>query len=666
MNKTVNLVVMLISVALLATVLAITPVHADQVEIMEYYWGEPGERWAAMPGDRDAKLIVVVQNMEDTTICGLVATLSQREPGTPFPFRDRDGKPFITSYYVGSIPTGSSETLEFDVSIDPDAEPGFYKATLHLRYVDCEDPDYPEMSTTQTIDLKVWDEPEIKVVDSSWVEADGSPTHAGPGDHAKFLSLTFHVPRYYMASNVKAVLHLNRYFTNLTGGDVVEEFYAGEARGGQTFTLRFGLNVAEDAPTGVHTLKATLIYYDRWLTEKTQEIEVPVKVTGSGDLEISYQGLSIPAGSTKPLPILIKNTGTAPIYRLEAHLTAAGGLVIVSGDSETMEVLMPGESMEFEPMIMAPPTASEGAYSLSLKVEYADSAGNKEVETREIGVYVRSAPEIGLTASLEGGPLTASRTNKVAILVKNLYDGPVTEVKTLLTLKGLPMVVAGGEPNAYFPRIEPGEAGKMELEILVSPQAEETVYEAELAVTYRDPMGQPRTDSLPVPMIVQGALRLEFREIQVASTSLYPGATVDIIGELLNGGTVTARLTEVTLALSPPFSETPDSTYYIGDITAYSTASFTLSFRIDEDAEPGRYPLKMVAVCENSYGDRITVEKTIEVEVGEKPLPQSIEAASSEPFPISNLLLPIGVLVIIIVAVAVIYAARRRKRVEAS
>lgn len=664
--KAINLMVMLISAGLLLTVLAVTPVHAYQVEIMEYYWGEPGERWAAMPGDRDAKLIVVIQNMEDTTICGLVATLSQREPGTPFPFRDRDGKPFITSYYVGSIPTGSSETIEFDVSIDPDAEPGFYKATLHLEYVDCEDPDYPEMSTTQTIDLKVWDEPEIKVVDSSWVEADGSPTYAGPGDYAKFLSITFQIPRYYVASNVKAVLHLNKYFTNLTGGDVVEEFYSGEARGGQTFTLRFGLNIAEDTPTGVHILKAALTYYDRWLTEKTQEVEVPIKVTGSGDLEIFYQGLSIPAGSTKTLPITIKNTGTAPLYRLEAHLIAAVGLVIVSGDSETVDVLMPGEAMEFKPTIMAPPTASEGAYSLSLKVEYADSAGNREVETREIGVYVRSAPEIGLTASLEGSPLTASRANKVTILVKNLYDGPVTEVKTLLTLKGLPMVVAGGEPNAYFPRIEPGEAGRMELEILVSPQVEETVYEAELTVSYRDPMGQPRTDSLPVPMIVQGALRLEFRDIQVATSSLYPGATVDIIGELLNGGTVTARLAEVSLALSPPFSETPESTYYIGDVTAYSTASFTLSFKIDEDAEPGKYPLKLVAVCENSYGDKIRVEKTIEVKVGEKPPIQPVETTSSSSLPLSTLLLPMGIMVIAAIIVSAIYAARRRKRVEVS
>lgn len=660
-----ELLVFFVLVMFLASTLFM-PVKADDVvEVVDYYWGEDGVKWAAMPGDVDVKLTIVLQNMEDTTVCGLRATIASRGDEKPFPFRDKDGNPFITSYLDGSIPVGASKALEFEVSIDPDAEPGFYEVNLHLSYLDCEDPDYPKTSTLHTLTLKVWEEPDIDVVNSEWVELDGSQTYAGPGDTAKLLSLTFHVPRYYTASDIQVVLHLNEYFENLTGGNIVREFYRGEVPEGGSFTLQFPLNIAEDAPIGTHTLEATLTYYDRWLVKRVQVVEVPVRVSGSGDVEVRYEGVSMPAGASRRVEILVENVGTAPIYSVEAELSASTGLMVVSGSSEKWDALAPGESASFKPLVMAPPTTKEGTYILSLRLEYKDSAGREKSESKEISVYVRPAPEVGLTAMLSGGPLTASESNEVKLVLRNLYDGPVSEVKTLLSLKGLPMAIVGGEPNAYFPEIPAGGSAETELQLLVSPQAEETVYEAELLVDYRDPSGQPRTDTLPVSIVVRGALRLSFRDIQIASSLIKPGAAVDIVGEILNSGTVTARLTEVKLILEPPLIETPDSKYYIGDVTSYSTSSFTVSFEVSPDAEPGKYPVKLVATCENSYGEKITISKVIEVEIGEVPPQIQVEGETSQPLPTETLTL-VGVAAIAAAILGALWTRRRRRKIEVS
>lgn len=646
----------------------LTSVNADQnsIEILDYYWGYGGEEWAAMPGDKDVKLTLIIQNREDTMICGLKAVIYDDGTGKLFPFRNKDGGLHISSYYDGYIRVGEARSIEFDITIIPEAKPGYYDVPIYFEYLDCEDPDYPLLSTLSKIKLKVWDYPEIKILNSKWVEQDGSPTYAGPGSYTKFLTLTFYVPRYYSVSNVRAVLHLSSYFTNLTGGRVIEEFYPERVVGGQVFIMRFGMNVKEDTLIGVHMLKLSLKYYDRWLNEVEQEIAVPVKVSGLGDLDIQLQGMLIPAGSSKNAEIILENKGTAPIYSISSRVVAEAGLIILSEITKDVDMLMPGESVILRPLIFAPPTLPEGSYMLTLTVNYIESSGVKKTETRGIGVYVRSSPEVGLTAYIRGEPLTASRTSRVKIVLKNLYDAPVTEVKTLLSLKGLPIVITGGEQNAYFSKIESGKEVEIPVELLVSPRAEETVYEGSLTVSYRDPSGQPRADTLSIPFIIKGLIKLTFRQLQIGSSTVYPGSTVDILGEILNSGTITARLSEVRLVLEDPLIPSDYSTYYIGDISPYSTSSFTLSFKVSGDANPGTYKFKIVAECENTYGDKIEVSNVLEVTVSEKPLekPSSPQQNQSTFYLTNQQLLIITVFIVVLVALVFYVLSKRRKKVE--
>jgi len=141
---------------------------------------------------------------------------------------------------------------------------------------------------------------------------------------------------------------------------------------------------------------------------------------------------------------------------------------------------------------------------------------------------------------------------------------------------------------------------------------------------------------------------------------------VDVLGEILNSGMVTARLTNVKLVLEDPLIPTLYSAYYIGDVSPYSTSSFTLSFRVSDDAKPGTYRLKIVAEAENTYGDKIETQGFLDVNVGEKPLEISESLKSSEQL-FSLTIQQLFFIIIVLAAVIIVLGyltIRRRKKIE--
>ncbi|MEN2975502.1 MAG: hypothetical protein ABDH32_08040, partial [Candidatus Caldarchaeales archaeon] len=76
-KNTIGVILILLTSIIYFSINLVSSVNADAsgIEVLEYYWGQDGEEWAAMPGDRNVKLTLTIQNREDTTICGLKAVI---------------------------------------------------------------------------------------------------------------------------------------------------------------------------------------------------------------------------------------------------------------------------------------------------------------------------------------------------------------------------------------------------------------------------------------------------------------------------------------------------------------------------------------------------------------------------------------------------------------
>lgn len=658
--------IMLASVILSLIMAPYVNAETGIIEIIDVYWGESGREWAAMPGDR-ANLIVDFRSLiEDETICGLKVILWPIDPFRPFPFSSiKPGN--ITAYTDQQINFGDKAQIIFDVVIDKNAKPGVYEAYLYFFYYDCSDPEYPLIMTLKQININVWPLPNFRIIDVSWLNNEGLQTSVGPGDSNKILSITFAVPKYYEVSNIASILYLNDYFTNLTGGNIVKTSYAGKSSEDQYFTLRFPLNVKSTAALGTYDLKLVLNYYDKWLTLQTQEVHIPVTLAGSSDLEISTEPLSLTAGYTSNLNVRITNIGSSPLYSAKISISSDNLVVLGSSEVRISEV-KPGKYLDYSFLIHAPATLSENFYPVVIQAQYVDSDGAVQTLSKTVKIEVKSQPQLSLSSYVKNPEVIVGGSYQLSIVLENPYDSSVTDATVKMSFENIPLAVTNGG-ILYFQEIPARGSVELKIPVKVSPSASTGISYGKLSVTYRDPSGLMRTDEFSIPIIVKPDLKLDFGQITLSSTSVMPGESIDISGDVYNRGLSTGKLCEVKVNASSPLITTSDSEYYIGDISGLSKASFSASIDVANNAKPGKYIAYLVASCSDTFGEISEYSKVLEIEITQRQTPiftTRTEQRQTTTSGSSFLLNPIIILSVIgaAIVVAILFLLKRRKKRE--
>ncbi|MEM0111364.1 MAG: hypothetical protein QXK90_01215 [Candidatus Parvarchaeota archaeon] len=584
------------------------------LEIIDVYWGESGREWAAMPGDRASLMVHFRSLIEDETICGLKVVLWPIDPHIPFPFSSvKEWDTAIVTYTDQKIGFGDKAEIAFDVKIKEDAVPGIYETYLYFFYYDCGDPEIPLIMRLQKVNIKIWPLPEFRMLDVSWLNAEGAKVNAGPGDVNKILSVTFTVPKYYEISDITATIHLDEHFSNLTGGKEVKTSYAGYISEGGYFTLKFPLRVEPKTVPGTYNLKLILEYYDKWLTPQSQEIYIPVTVTGNNKMELSVDIPTLVIGSTSTMNVKVANVGDTPIYSLKLTVSS-DSLMVVNGEADVGE-LWPGKSSTYNFPIYVPEILSEGVYPISIQAEYFDSNGAKQTLSKIIKVNIKSQPTLSLAVHIEDPEILLGNNKEFTIVVKNTYNSSINNVIVNVNLENTPLISDRSIFLFYFEEIGPKGFAELRIPAIAPPSASTGVFYVRLSITYRNPYGNLRTDEVAVPIIIKPDLKLEFGSLTFSSTSVLPGESIDLSGNIYNNGLTTGKLCEVRVEASSPFILTDDSRYYIGDISSLSKASFTVTIDVAENARPGKYSGTLVISCSDIFGEVHEYSKVFEVEV---------------------------------------------------
>jgi len=665
------LLVLLANIILLNMMIPYINAETGTIEIIDVYWGESGKEWAAMPGDR-ANLVVDFRSLiEDEIICGLKVILWPIDPFRPFPFKGiKPGN--ITTYTDQQIHFGDKAQLVFDVIIDRNAKPGTYEAYLYFFYYDCNNPEYPLIMTLKEININVWPLPEFRIIDVSWLNSEGLQTSAGPGDSNKILSITFAVPKYYEVSNIAATLYLNGYFSNLTGGDIIKTSYAGQSSESQYFTLRFPLNIRSYAPLGTYDLKLVLNYYDKWLSLQAQEIFIPVTIAGSSDLDISVPSSVFTIGSTSNIDIEVMNTGSSPVYSVRVSISS-DSLVLISNEVRIAEV-GPDRKLSYSFPIRIPGMLSEGFYPITIQAQYVDSNGITQTLSKIVKVEVRSPPLLSLSSYIKNPEVIVGGSHDLSIIVVNPYNSPITDINIKASFENLPLALTGSN-TFYFQEIPAKSSIELRIPVKISPSASTGISYGKLSINYRNPTGELKTDEVSIPIIIKPDLKFEFGEVTLSSTSVMAGESIDISGDVYNRGLSTGKLCEVKVKSSPPLMETPDSTYYIGDISSLSKASFSVSIDVAGNAKPGKYTANLVISCSDVFGGLTEYSKIFEVEVTQRAISmfttptvqrQATTQAGLQQFSTLQNPIIISLIIAIVAVIVVVFLLRRRKKHEAS
>jgi hypothetical protein len=611
MSRKLALCILLQAIIIFSLMIPYAKAETGNIEIIDVHWGESGKEWAAVPGDKATLVVGFRSLIEDEKICGLKVVLWPIDPNRPFPFTSPKGGN-ITTYTDQQISFGDKAEITFDVKIKEDAAPGTYEAYLYFFYYDCGDPEIPLIMRLQKISIEVWPLPEFRVIDVSWLSNEGVQVHAMAGDVNRMLSVTFAVPKHYEISDMAATLYLDEHFTNLTGGREVKASYTGLVSEGEYFALKFPLNVNNDTSPGTYNLKLVMKYYDKWLVLQSQEVLIPVTVSGGGKLDLSIEPPALSIGSASNMKVKIANIGDAPIYSLKLTLSSES-LVVADGEVDVGE-LGPKEALNLPFSTWAPATLSEGTYSISVQAEYIDSNGVKQTLSKIIKIYVKSQPALSISGYIKSPEIVLGESGELAIVVENNYDSPIRDVSIRMSLEGTALV---SSRDAFFFFDEIPDKGSVELKIpvMASPSASTGTSYVKLSVTYRSPSGGLRTDEISLPVIVKPDVRLEIASFTLSSTSVAPGESIDISGDIYNRGLSAGKLCEVRVEASSPLIVTEDSRDYIGDISSLSKASFTVTMDVANNARPGRYSGAIIISCSDVFGNLYQISKPFEVQV---------------------------------------------------
>ncbi len=611
MNRSLALCIISQTLIILSLITPCIRAETGTIEIIDVHWGTSEKEWAAMRGDKATLIIKFRSLIEDEKICGLKVILWPVDLYRPFPFASvKNGS--IVTYTDQQISFGDKAEITFDVKIKDDAMPGTYEAYLYFFYYDCGDPEIPLIMRLQKINIDVWPLPEFRLLNINWLSNEGVQVNIGPGDVNRILSVTFAVSKYYEVSNIVATLYLDEHFSNLTGGKEVKSSYTGLISEGESFTLRFPLNVNTDTSPGTYTLKLVMEYYDKWLTQQSQEILIPITVSGSSKLDLSIEIPALTIGSTSNMSIKVTNVGNAPIYSLKLTISSEN-LVVVDGEVDVDE-LQPDDTLNRFFSVWVPVTLSEGTYSISVQTEYIDSNGVKQTLSKTIKAYVKSQPTLSLSGYTKTPEIVLGESQNLEIVVENNYNSPIKDVSIKAIFEGMSLVSAR-DSLFFFDEIPAKSSVKLKIPVTAPPSASIGTNYVKLSATYRSPSGNLRTDEISIPVVIKPDLKLEIASLTFSSTFAAPGESIDISGDIYNRGLSAGKLCEVKVGASSPLIVTEDSRDYIGDISSLSKASFTVTIDVAENARPGKYSGAIIVSCSDSFGNLYQLSREFEIQV---------------------------------------------------
>lgn len=233
--------------------------------------------------------------------------------------------------------------------------------------------------------------------------------------------------------------------------------------------------------------------------------------------------------------------------------------------------------------------------------------------------------------------------------LKNVGDSPAKDVKVVLNQTTQKFIVEGS-PEAFINFIEPKESASVSFNLVIDPSVDIGIYSIPISLTYFD---ETKTTNYSATKYIGLTVSGKYNFIVIPSQSVVaPGkkGTVDL--EVANAGTQEALYLTVKILSSYPI-EVIQPTRYVGNLKSddYDIQEFT--FKVDERASPGTYPLKLELTYKDPYGK--TYNETSQVDI---VVSSTKEFAASDGKGLS----PATIVITILVLGAIIYFGYKKFR----
>ncbi|MEM0442704.1 MAG: hypothetical protein QXS57_04985 [Candidatus Caldarchaeum sp.] len=650
--------VLLLSAMVLASWFSLFEAYGLTIQVVDLSWGSPSNPEKAIPGDSNVELSVVVANIGNKPVCSLEAEiLPKLNRSLPIASWET-GKP-LKAFLQTQLNPGTMGSLVFRVNVLEDVRPGRYEADLRLSFRECTSTSdvLPVAQMVSSIVLQIYPPPSMRIIRTTWL-VDGIERSVGPGSGPAVLRIYLEAPVETSVSNVEMRISPPRGFT----GKTLYDAYLERIPAGSVFVLEFPLVVSDDVRVGVHSFDAEIMYRNKYGTMVRMVQVFDVEVLGREEIVVESAAQSVAKGSYGVLKLLLKNTGSAPAYNVELVLRPDDVRISVLDDKLSVGILQPGDRREVSVNVFVDRSAETSVYTATAAIEYRDGYANHKSKEFRIAFNLVEEFRRGFKAAASQRYIYAGSSTSVELIVINENSYTVREVRITVSPDTPSVAVVEGETKAVLDSMMAGQSYVMPLKILATSQAGDSVATITALVEYRDQAGVKVAESLAVSLAVRADIDIRFKGVQLSPSRVRAGETVDVAGDVVNEGSNIARAVAVELIGAPPYEALGESRSVVGLVNPSQVSAFTLNFRVQNNAQPGKYNVVVKVSFRNGFGEVFQRETVLEYEV----VQGNQLSATTVSQPVQQRFDPILMALVAVVVLALVGLAvlRRRRKQE--
>lgn len=443
-------------------------------------------------------------------------------------------------------------------------------------------------------------QPDFSIIQVYW--GSGTDTvQAKPGDENVPLNVVVQNIDTVDMLSVTAALHLRGSpFTTstdeLTAYAGVTSIAAGQS---QTFTFMLNINPEAELKTYTLTLDITSIT-PRYMSGVTSTVTIPVQLLGEVRFSAYVAPQTITPGSND-ITFNIVNKGQASALNVEATVTTAAPLVIISEDSSWfLSEVKPSDILGIDISLYAPYASSGNAYTISIGLSYVDGYGFDREESLTVGVIVEIPtvkPIININSDRK--EITAGKTELLTFTVSNEGQIDAEDVNIALSLPttssltqavaGSPIILVGGDNFWHFDTVKAESSETFEVYLTTNKDVVGT-FKIEVSLNYLDSRGQRYSETRSIGLSV--APKSPSSLVNIESYVIKPdvirkGEDFALTFNIKNFGDFEAQKVTVQLVSPPLFATLSPSLVSIGDLLPNEMKQVKYDLSVSPTAQAG-------------------------------------------------------------------------------
>ncbi|MCS7103485.1 MAG: hypothetical protein NZ992_06360, partial [Candidatus Korarchaeum sp.] len=389
--------------------------------------------------------------------------------------------------------------------------------------------------------------------------------------------------------------------------------------------INLSLNSLESGPIQV---LATLEWLDSGGEQRTSSLTLGfyVRVPEGPYLVVLSDTKVLKPGVPEPVRIILKNEGQEVARRLRMSLVPSKDLALLSEAGFDLGDIEPGGILEISALLYAA-NISYGSLILTTELSYLDEHDSVRNQVIPITFITEPPKQPLLMITLLNPELETDETSVLEVEIRN-EGGVARDLRVELAFPSPELGSLVGAGRAYIDSLDRGESAIRNFTLYLSPKAYGAV-QLIARLNYRDESGVEHLDVTTLGVKASGQPRIEVAHVSTIPTPVYPGdSNIKLIVLVTNLGNYIAKdlrlnITSLPRSVEPSYSGS--DTFLIPALPPGGNVEVRFLLNVREEAEPGRYDLKLIS----RYG-----ETTLPLQIDEKAYFRLVEfSVSGKPKP---------------------------------